>query len=298
MKLPNFLIVGAAKAGTTSIYQYLKQHPEVYMSSIKEPKYFSSLCLDLPLKGSGDRGIGQEYGLSWYEYLELFANVEEEKTVGEASADNLYYHDRVIPFIKNHLGDIKIIIVLRNPVERAFSAYTHLTRDGRETLSFEEALEVEKTRKQENYSFIWFYQDAGFYYSGVKAYIDAFGKDMIKIYFSQDLSNDAVCLMQDIYGFLGVYSTFVPQIRRYNVSGIPKSQFLQRFLNKPTTVKSLAKRLIPEIVMNNLVLELRNRNLKKPEMLPETRRQLVKVYREDIERLENLIERDLSFWLN
>jgi len=295
--LPNFLVVGAAKAGTTSIYQYLKQHPDVYMSPIKEPKYFSSVCLDLPFKGPGDGGVGLEWALTWDEYLELFAEVKGEKAIGEASADYLYYHDKVIPLIKDRLGNVKIIIILRNPVERAFSAYTYLVRDGRETLSFEEALQAEDDRRRENYSFIWFYKDAGFYYSAVRAYIDAFGKDKVKIYLFEDLKSDAVALMQDIYRFIGVDDTFVPKIQRYNVSGVPKSKFLHNFLRKPSIVKSVAKHLIPERARRNLVLEIQNRNLTKPEMKPETRKRLIGVYRDDIKQLEKLIGRDLSFWV-
>ncbi len=295
--LPNFLVVGAAKAGTTSIYKYLEQHPDVYMSPVKEPKFLTSHALKFPHKGPGDPQVDAGIIRDLNSYKALFTDVDGQKAVGEASADNLYYYDIAIPNIKKHLKEVRIIAILRNPVGRAYSAYLHLVRDQREELSFEEALEAEDYRRRDNWEFIWFYKDVGLYYSQIKAYIDAFGRDRVKIYLFENLKADPVALVQDIYRFLGVDDTFVPQIKRYNVSGVPKSKLLHEFLRRPSIVKSVVKHLIPATTRKNLVLELQNRNLKKPEMRPETRKRLIEVYRDDIKRLEKLIGRDLSSWL-
>ena len=107
-------------------------------------------------------------------YKKLFQRVTGEKAVGESSVDNLYFPEQVIPLIKTLLGDVKIIIVLRNPVDRAFSAYKNLLRDGRETLTFEEGLGIEPLRRLKGYECLWRYQDLGFYYERVKAYMAHF----------------------------------------------------------------------------------------------------------------------------
>jgi len=147
-KLPNFLIVGAAKSGTTSLYHYLKQHTEIYMSSIKEPKFITSQFLTFPFKGTGDEKVEQNIIKSFREYCNLFKDVNNDKMIGEASADNLYFFKKAINIITHYLKKPKIIIILRNPIERAFSHFNQFIRDNREYLSFEEALKEEKNRKK------------------------------------------------------------------------------------------------------------------------------------------------------
>ena len=136
--LPNFLVVGAGKSGTTSLYHYLKAHPDVFMSRIKEPGFIVAQFIKMPQSGVGDERQSTVGNFS--DYCRLFEDAEGKKAVGEASNDNLYHYERAIPYIKRFFGDIKIIIILRNPVDRAFSAYTYLLRDNREFLTFEEDL--------------------------------------------------------------------------------------------------------------------------------------------------------------
>jgi hypothetical protein len=162
-RLPNFLLVGA-----TAIAGYLSQHPDIYVSPIKEPKFFTSQFLRFPLQGPGDSFVENFTIKTFDAYKQLFRRVKDEKAIGDASVDNLYFHKEVIPLIKSCLGDVKIIIVLRNPVERAFSAYKNLLRDSRETLSFEEGLNRERDRRQRGYEYIWRYLDLGFYYRQVR----------------------------------------------------------------------------------------------------------------------------------
>ena len=112
-----------ARCGTTSLFHYLNQHPEIGMSKVKEPKYFSSLDLILPQKGVGDETVFSKVIANEMDYNKLFEGLENLKAIGEGSSDYFYYHKTVIPRIKEKLGDVQIIVCLRNPVERAFSAY-------------------------------------------------------------------------------------------------------------------------------------------------------------------------------
>ena len=300
-RLPDFLIVGAAKAGTTSLYYYLKEHPDIFLPAVKEPKYISSQIVRYPFKGFGDEVVEQGIIKNLKEYARLFSGVKREKRVGEASADNLYYY-QTTGVIKKILYNPTIIILLRNPVERAFSAYTHLVRDDREPLSFEKGLEVERDRQEQNWEFIWFYKDVGLYYEQVKAYLENF--DHVKIYLFDDLKNNTLKVVQDVYRFLEVDDSFIPSSiqEKFNVSGVPKNIIFHRFLRRDNLFKKSIRPVIRAMMPNaNARRELKNRllrsNLKKPEMNSATRQYLIDFFREDILKLQELIDMDLSSWL-
>jgi hypothetical protein len=300
IKLPNFLIAGAAKSGTTSLYNYLRQHPQIFMAKKKEPKFITSQFLQFPFKGPGDELVEKGIIKSFQEYQKLFENVNNEIAIGEASADTLYYYRNTIKVIKKYLGNPKIIIILRNPIERAYSAYTHLVRDNREYLSFEKALEQEEYRKKNNWEFIWFYKSVGFYYQQVKAFIDNF--DLVKIYLYEDLKENPLALIQDIFRFLEVDDNFFPDLNTiYNVSGIPKNKWLHEFLTKQNYIKLILKPFVKFFISENkrrkIVEKIRTKNLQKIPMKLETRDYLKNIYKKDILKLQDLIKRDLSCWL-
>ncbi|MFQ5640709.1 MAG: sulfotransferase [bacterium] len=300
IRLPNFLLVGAAKSGTTSLYHYLNDHPQIYMSPVKEPKFISGQFCQFPFQGKGDNLIEEGIVKTFDVYENLFREVDGEKAIGEASADNLYYYEHSIKYIKKYLGEVKIIVALRNPVDRAFSSYTHLRRDMREDLTFEQAIQAEKQRKKQNWEFIWFYIDVGFYYKQVRAFIDNFNE--VKICLYDDLSKRPKELLTEIYEFLDVDKNFAPRIYiKHNVSGVPKSGFLQRIMNKQNLLKSITKNSIKPFLsekrQKNLLEKFKALNLKKPQLNPKTRDYLRNFYREDIRKLQDLIHRDLSHWL-
>lgn len=233
--------------------------------------------------------------------MALFRAAKNEKIVGEASADYIYFHETVIPLIKDISPDAKILILLRNPVDRAFSAYRHMLRDGRETLSFEEALERESERMSTNYEFIWYYKDVGLYERQVRAYITAFGEHNVKVCLHDDLDENPGGVMRDIFRFLGVDENFTPDFsRRLNVSSVPKSESFESFL---TDYEHPIKKVLRPVLLSaigkenteSLVNYFKERNQLR--MKSKTRKLLIEAYREDILKLEQLINRDLSVWL-
>lgn len=300
-KRPNFLIVGAAKCGTTAVSSYLSQHPQVYLSPIKEPKFISSHFLDFPLKGNGDDFVESFTVKDIKEYRSLFRNAKRHKAIGEASVENLYYYNKSIPIINAYLNSPKIIIILRNPVDRAFSAYKHLMRDNRETLSFEEALDKEDERKALGYEYLWFLKDVGFYHDQVKAYLDSFSE--VKVMLFDDLQEDTVGFMRELFRFLGVDDTFIPKVEiKFNASGPLKGSFYQ-LLFRATAFKGMLYKFfalngIPESTMLSVVENIRHSNVQPIHMDPATRAGLSNLYRKDIQKLGGLLDRDLSFWLN
>ena len=300
MTLPNFLIVGAAKSGTTALYHYLKQHPDIFMPElIKEPMFFSGIHEGL------FKGPTQIYARGKIttidQYIALFQQANGQIAVGEASVPYLYYHARTIPKIIEVLDKhIKIIISLRHPAERAYSNYLHHVRDGLEPLGFAEALEEESGRCREKWWWGYQYRDASRYYSQVKAYIDAFGRENIHVILYEDLKQQPQATLQGIFRFLAVDEQFVPDVsQRHNVSLVPKNPSLQDFLRQPHIVKNLLKPLLPMGLHKKLKERVIRANMTRPpELDGAMRHRLVNEFREDIEKLQMLLGRDLSSWLS
>ncbi|MBI2487108.1 MAG: sulfotransferase [Deltaproteobacteria bacterium] len=303
VKLPNFLIVGTAKSGTTSIYQYLKQHPEIYVPANKEPRFFvSSEFKEINPNDPFYKYINNTTTFTFEDYERLFDSVDKEKAIGEASVQYLYFYNAAIPQIKKYLGNIKIIMILRNPVERAFSAYSHYSAVKAEVLSFEQCLDIEQERRKNNWAMARFYKDLGFYYKQVYSYTKNFSQ--VKVYLYDDLKKNSSVVVRDLYEFLEVDPSFVPyNINiKYNVSGVPQIEALQSFFSR---YDHPLKKLLRPFLLNtigkenteNLVNHFKNKNLRKEKIKPETKKYLIEIYRDDILMLGKLIKRDLSAWL-
>ena len=296
MKIPNFLIIGAAKAGTTSLYDYLNQHPQIYMSPIKEPRFFALEGEKLDFRGPA-QAINRTSVTTWEEYCQLFQEATTEKAIGEAST--IYLSNPKAPHcIKHYLPEVKLIAILRDPAERAFSSYVHLVRDGYENLSFTEAVEAEPTRIKENWQPLWYYKERGFYYEQLQKYLTIFKPEQIKICLYEELAADSTVVVRELSRFLEVDATFTPDLTRKNVSGIPKNKFLQNLFTKKNPIKSLVKPLLPKSLRENILENVTKSNLgAKPTLSPEMRQKLISIYREDILKLQDLIQKDLSRWL-
>ena len=303
IKLPNFLIVGAAKRGTTSLYHYLKQHPEIYLNEkVKESRFFTYMDYFGDTLGAGPGDADEaRYPKTIEEYQRLF-RTENQQAVGEISPDYLYYHEWVVPNIKKVLGDVKIIIILRNPVERAYSSYMHLVAAGRETLDFSQALALEEKRVADRYWFIWHYQAAGLYRKQVEDFLNNFTD--VKIVLFDDLNENPAALNNELCDFIGVQSNFIPDLsKKYNVSGKPKNKVINRFLKQNNRAKIFVKPIVDSLGMGSpvrktikLLIDANDKNMTKCEMDESIKIKLYKYYAEDIVKLQNVIDRDLSPW--
>lgn len=297
--LPNFLIAGAAKSGTTAFYYQLKGHPEIFLSPVKEPCYFSSTVLRLPQPGIKDEL--KFYVKTFEEYCTLFENAGDKKAVGEASADTIYFYEKTIPVIKQVLGDPKIIILLRNPADRAFSAYLHLVRDNREYLSFEDGLKEEEERIRRDWQCMWHYKNRGMYYRQVKAFKEAFSRVHIILY--EDFRKNPRDVIRQACEFLEVDTSYKPADTRarYNVSGFPRFRALNNIFLMKNIVQRTARKVGSAILTEDRWAKFRDsvraKLFVKSPMKPETRTHLQQVFREDILRLQDLLRRDLGHWL-
>ncbi len=300
MTLPNFLLIGAAKSGTSSVYMYLKQHPDIFMSPIKEPHYFSFDTDSKLTKGPGDPIY--KAVTDFNEYQRLFDGVTFEKAIGEASTSYLY-RPEAPGRIHDLLPDAKLIAILRDPAERAFSAYMHVVRDRRETSrDFAEALQREDTRKKDNWDPIWHFTSVSSYYEQLSRYVNLFNREQFRVFLYSDLIVDKRGTLREMFEFLGVDPDFVPDSSvRFNVSGEQKSRGVEKLtqliFNTPNPIRWLSRRLVPELWRGNLTNWVRQRNLKRKPIPADIRVKLIDLFREDILKLQGLIDRDLSPWL-
>ena len=298
-KLPNFLIVGAAKCGTSSLHKYLDQHPDIFMSKVKEPRFISSQVTPFPLNGPGDHKVEAWYVKNYDAYAKLFEGAEGYPVVGESSADTLYFYKGTIPVIKQYLGDPKIIIMLRNPVKRTFSAYQHMVRDLREDLSFEDGLKEEPNRIINNWELIYHYKAVSLYYDSVKAFLDNFSS--VKIILTEDQEKRPQQVLRDIFRFLNVDPNCdVNTEIRYNMSGKPKSQWLHQFFFEGNIARRIAQPIARTLFSHEtrmrIAQKIQEKNLTRLTINPDTKNELQQYFEDDIRKLEKLLNRDLSLW--
>jgi len=298
-KVPNFLILGPPKTGTTSLYFYVRQHPQIFMSRKKEPRFISSQVTPFPLNGPRDHRVEAWYVKRYQDYEKLFHDAEGYPAVGESSADTLYFYKDTIPVIKHYLGNPKIIIMLRHPVKRAFSAYQHLVRDQREHLSFEEGLREEPERIRKNWELIYHYTAGSLYYESVKAFLDNF--DKVKVILTEDQDTRPQQTVRDVFRFLGVDPDVeVNTDLRFNISGKPKSQWVHEFFFEGNMARRLAQPIVRKLLKPETRLriaqKIQEKNLTRLAINPETRERLQRYFEDDIRKLETLLNRDLSRW--
>ena len=297
-RMPNFLIIGAAKSGTTSLYYYLKQHPQIYMSPKKELRFFALEGTRPDFRGPNDEPLNRDAITTVEEYRKYFEGAGDAKACGEASPFYLSSPEAALN-IRRHVPDAKLIAVLRHPAERAHSSFMHMVRDGFEPLAdFAAALRDEDRRIAAGWSYVWHYKRRGFYAEQLQHYVRLFDAGRIKIYLYEDFCADPRRLLRDIFGFLGVDEDFAPDIStKHNVSGVAKNRALQNFLVGRGAVKSLVEMFVPERLRLRAGAAVRNSNVVPKQLDPTLRAGLIEDYREDILRLQELIGRDLSHWL-
>jgi hypothetical protein len=291
MTMPNFLIIGAMKSGTTALYYYLEQHPEIYMSPVKEPNFFSSQEQENAADAVTNIGT----------YQHLFRGGSGKKALGEASHSYLY-EPRAAAEIKRYVPEAKLIAILRNPIDRAYSHFLHMVRSGTEPLDdFAQALREEEVRIHKERTF-QDYIGRGLYYNQLKRYFRTFPQEQVRVYLYEDLSGAPISTVQDAFRFLKVDDSFVPDVSlRRNVSGQPKYKTLDGLLRRQSRIKHAAKIYLPARMrwrLSKTFDDLKTRNLAEPPpVLSKVRRHLIGVYREDILKVQELIHRDLSGWL-
>lgn len=314
IKLPNFFIAGVCKAGTTSLYHYLKQHPEIYMSPIKEPYFFArdffkhklrkdfakSLKLDLK-KYFTQRPLKEVHAAlieKWEDYVKLFEEAKSEKAIGEASVGYLYSQSAPHEIFKR-IPEAKIIIVLRNPIERAFSHYLMDVNLGFVKEPFLELLKKELSLKEKKWGTSHLYLEYGLYSKYLSRYLKVFPSCNVKIYLFDDFKKEPKKILKDIFTFLNVDPNFKIDIsQKYNKTQIPRIRnsvtawFLRQFWLRAAINKVLPQKIKP-LIKNALFTNSSGLSLSSEE-----KEFLKNFYKEEIKRLSFLLKRDFSWWLS
>ncbi len=288
-KLPNFFIVGAPKAGTTSLYFYLKRHPDVFMSPVKEPNFFS---YDETIKQNlyhKEKGVG-----NFAEYQNLFSTANgHHKAIGEASVSYLFYPSVPVR-IKEKVPEAKIIMSLRNPIDRAYSHYFMEHKLGYVGESFE-SIVFKKSKHKFAHLYYQQFIELGLYYQQVKRYIDTFGKDQVKIYIYDDLDEHLNEMVSDVFRFLDINDLHVADLEnKYNTYSTPRNPFF-RFIYSQKRLRTLARNLVPKSSIEKVKNIFLTRD-KKVERQQATVDELKRIYKPDIIELEKLLNRNLSAW--
>jgi len=296
---PDFLVIGAAKSGTSALYNQLAAHPQVFMSPVKEPNFFALRHRGADFQGPSDADtINRRSVADPEEYRKLFSRAADERASGEASTLYLY-SPAAAAEIRRFNPAMKLIALLRNPVERAFSSYRHLVRDGRETESFAGGLDAEEDRIAAGWSHIWHYTRAGFYAQQLERFREAFPDDQLAVFTYDSFSAQPETVLREIFAFLGVDPEVLPDTsRRYNVSGRPRFGLLHRLVIQQNPLKSMLRPFIPRALRKRVVTATQSWNVvaDAPQIEPAVRDRLNALFADEIDRLESDLGLDLAAW--
>ncbi len=312
LQLPNFFLVGAPKAGTTSLYHYLDQHPDIYMSAIKEPCFFADeirpencdpdLQRHIARETRGLRSflsgpmIPKRFGgiiTTWEDYLRLFSNAAGERALGEASV--CYLWSAAAPQrIAARIPDAKILVMLRNPVERAFSQYLQGLGNGAIRWSFREHIQRNVNHHSQQLCTHYPFLEFGLYSEQIDRYLDRFGRN-VWVGFHEDFEDRPAEILQHIFRFLEVDPAFCSaRPRRDQEAQVPRFPAVARL--KHSGLWQAAAGIAPS-GLRPMIRRALVRQPGKTHMDAADRQLLIDYYRDDIRKLAGILGRNLDSWL-
>jgi hypothetical protein len=296
--MPNFLVIGAARSGTTSLYRYLGSHPEIYMSPVKEPNFFAQDegRFDFGASAPGQRIRTRLSVFDSAKYEALFAGVTDEKAIGEASPSYLG-SPGAAERIQRTIPAARLIAILRHPAERAYTNYMGRLRDGRESsLDPYEAIggalrgESPPWRSE-------VYISQGFYHERLRPFYERFDRKQIQVCLFDDFVRDPRAVLRGLFSFLGVDPGFeLSTSTVHNPSGRITNPLLRFAWVKSKPLGARLGTRVPSSI-HAAVWRLIQRNLSRPPLPADLRAALIERYRPDVLALEKLLGRDLSNWL-
>ena len=296
MKKPNFIIAGFPKCGTTSLFHYLKQHPDIFMPNQKELHFFTQPQIFKLNKGPKDKVVKQSHIKSEKEYLELFKSVKDEVAVGDASPSYINYPEN-FGMIKQYLNDPKVIVIVRDPIDRAYSNYLHLKRELRETMDFFSALKNEDNRREESYSDFWYYRFNSTYYKKILMAKKTFSNVLVLT--SEEFKKNPEITLKKVYSFLGVKSIVNKQAleTKFNVGGYYKKNLITSLIFQPSRFKNALKKIIKPTRGIKMLVSRFSRlfQIKQPSIDQDSLNYLKKHFSKEINNLKKM-NIDVSKW--
>jgi hypothetical protein len=287
MTLPNFLIIGQMKAGTTSLYAYLRPHPQIFMPEIKEARFFNA-SIDDPTRPSW---VKKGLPASLAEYEKLFDPVTDEVAIGEASPQYLQ-SELAAPQIKRCLPNVRLIVSLRRPSDRLYSLHLMMQRVGQENRDFATAFREDRgDRKREGSST----------YDALKRFYELFDRSHIEAIRFEDLKTQTERCVNRVYAFLGVDTQINPvPLSIHNEGGVWKSPKLGKVVTSIRgnfLLKARLKRVIPARAWAYTKRKANQNIVKAAPLSAEMRHEVSSWFREDTLKVQDLTGLDLSDWL-
>ena len=284
-----FVCIGSQKAGTTSFHDILVQHPKVGLPHHKETQFFVD-------------DAQYQKGLNYY-FNYHFKGIKNDAVLGEVNPQFCYVEEAANR-LKDNFERLKVIMIVRNPVDRAFSHYQMTQRRGLEKLSFEEALRKEKDRLIDAHGHLHFsYADRGMYTDQINRYEELFGQENLMVILFEDFVKSTPEVMKEVCDFIEIPQFDFNFDIQSNQASESRSKWLRDFLYRPSLLKKfLGKLLMSQKVRDNVAQKLDKANLKsgKKERLDSvTKKNIYEQYfTEEIAKLEKILQKDLSAWKN
>ena len=285
---PNLFVVGAAKAGTTSLHYYLSQHPDIYMSSVKEPHFFSQINPKPKFVAlAGCTCIKDERS-----YLQLFAQGKNKKIRGEASPSYLW-EEKTYDRIKKIIPDAKIVIMLREPISRAYSHYLNDVGAGIEKRPFLQAIQEDINASIKGWGVSSLYVDLGFYSRQVERYLNNF--DKVLVLFFEEFITDIRGKLSQVFNFLEIDASYSARIQpeAKNVYSKTRNKIIGSLFGNPA-IRILSRSIVTPAARPLLKSFIFVKD-KKPDIDPQAGQLLANVYKEEIPRLKALLNRDIPW---
>jgi hypothetical protein len=299
--MPDFLVIGAPKAGTTALHAALAHHPELYLSPIKEPKFFLTDGPPPTKGGPGDALTYREHVWRREDYEALFAAAPPGTLPGESTP--LYLYDRAaMRRIRQALPDAKLIVIVRDPVERAHSNWTHLWSAGLEPVGdFVRACAEEERRAAAGWASFWHYVGLGRYGEQLEHLFTLFPRDQVLVLRYRRLVDEPALTLDQICAFLGVGTGVLAKIPRQNVTSHPEPTLAHRAVSLAQRAGSAVGTMIPGLTAATLTgpLErfLQRHSRERQPLGWEQRQALLPKFEPDIKLLENILGEDFGDWL-
>lgn len=299
---PNFFLIGAAKCGTTSVAGYLDQHPEVFVSKPKEPNFFSFEPNSKPsCCGPVDEEVLYELLLKYSvtspeAYAALYSAAEGTPAIGEASVRYLY-ESQTAARIAEYSPTAKLIVMLRDPVDRLHSHYHMNVRQHIEPLTLANAIEAEDERVEQGWGWDWHYRRVGCYAGQLRAYYQHFDPAQFLVLFQGDLQRDPRATLRACFEHLEVNTDFTPDFsRRALVGHTPRWRGLRNIIRNENMVKTVAKKIVPQSIRKSFVTWSEQKNRQSiPVLEPRLRSKLEAYFFEDRQQLEELLGRKVPW---
>jgi hypothetical protein len=295
---PTFAVIGAARSGTTAITEALRRHPDAFVTTPKEPHYFAFAGQRPRFTGPGDdTGINRRAVTETSDYLALYDGAGSSRARGEGSVTSLYYFEPAIAAMRSLNPDLRLVVVLRDPVERAFSSFQYLRVRGRETeADFLTAVTQEESRRAAGWQHLWHYTAMSRYADSLEAFLGAFGRERLCVLLYDEVLGDFGSALNRVYLHLGLDPGLAPSggAARVNTSGRTRSRLAQAALNRlgGRPLRRTARRLVPYQVRERV----RRWNQQAVALTAQERAALSPLFTDDLQRVEQLLGVRLPDW--